>query len=257
MAGRHGGRVAFITGAGGGIGRATALRLADEGASIAAVDLRAEAAKETASLVEQRGGTAVGLAADVRDRAAVNDALQHAAETLGGIDLLVNNAGLVTMESFEELTDESWDLVMDVNLKGAYIVTQLATPFLKRAADGAAIVNFSSIEADIVVSSRGTCQVHYNAAKAGVKLLTKAVAVELARYGIRVNCVAPGPIATGFIPGGNPHAPEVMDFLGQRLLINRLGEPSDVAAAVSFLLSSDASWITGTQLVIDGGWTTR
>jgi glucose 1-dehydrogenase/3-oxoacyl-[acyl-carrier protein] reductase len=107
------------------------------------------------------------------------------------------------------------------------------------------------------VSSQGFCQVHYNASKGGVKMLTKALAVELSRYGIRVNCIAPGPVATGFIPGGDINAPEVMEFLGERLLVPRLAQPEDIAAAASFLLSADASYITGTQLAVDGGWLTR
>ena len=257
MTSRHAGRTAFITGAGAGIGRATAIRLGSEGANVACADIDRSSAQETARLVEATGAKSVGLAADVRDRAAVQAALAETAETFGGMTYLVNNAGLVTMEAFEDLTDDKWDLVMDVNLKGAYIVTQLATPFLASAPEAAAVVNFASIESDVIVSSRGTTQAHYNASKAGIKMLTKATAVELSKYGIRVNCVAPGPIATGFIPGGDPTAPEVMEFLGPRLLIKRMGLPEDVAASVSFLLSDDASYITGTQLVIDGGWLTR
>ncbi|GAA2907096.1 glucose 1-dehydrogenase [Streptosporangium fragile] len=256
MSDRHKGRTALVTGAGSGIGRGIARRLAAEGARVACVDVKHDLADETVALITGEGGRALALSADVRDRAEVSAALEATAEAFGGLDYLVNNAGLVTMSSLEELTDEEWDLVLDVNLKGVYIVTQLALPYLKEAS-GAAVVNLSTVEAEVVVSSQGFCQVHYNASKGGVKMLTKALAVELSRYGVRVNCVAPGPVATGFIPGADITAPEVMEFLGQRLLVKRLAQPEDIAAAASFLLSGDASFITGVQLPVDGGWLTR
>jgi glucose 1-dehydrogenase/3-oxoacyl-[acyl-carrier protein] reductase len=146
--------------------------------------------------------------------------------------------------------------VLDVNLKGYFLVTQAATPHLARAERGA-VVNISTIESEVVVSSQGSCQVHYNASKGGVRMLTKALAVELSRYGVRVNAVAPGPVATGFIPGADLRSPEAMEFMSQRLLVKRVGEPEDVAAAASFLLSDDASYITGVQLPVDGGWLAR
>ncbi|MBB2914583.1 glucose 1-dehydrogenase/3-oxoacyl-[acyl-carrier protein] reductase [Streptosporangium becharense] len=256
MTDRHSGRTALVTGAGSGIGRGIARRLAAEGAQVACVDLKHDLADETVSLITAEGGRALALSADVRDRAEISAALEATVETFGGLDYLVNNAGLVTMSSLEELTDEEWDLVLDVNLKGVYIVTQLALPYLKDS-PGAAVVNLSTVEAEVVVSSQGFCQVHYNASKGGVKMLTKALAVELSRYDIRVNCVAPGPVATNFIPGADLDAPEVMEFLGQRLLVKRLAQPEDIAAAASFLLSGDASFITGVQLPVDGGWLTR
>ncbi|GAA5082588.1 glucose 1-dehydrogenase/3-oxoacyl-[acyl-carrier protein] reductase [Thermocatellispora tengchongensis] len=253
---RHEGRTALVTGAGSGIGRGIARRLAAEGARVACVDVKHDRAAETVSLIAADGGRALALGADVRDRAEVSAALEATADAFGGLDYLVNNAGLVTMSSLEELTDEEWDLVVDVNLKGVYIVTQLALPYLKKATGGA-VLNLSTVEAEVVVSSQGFCQVHYNASKGGVKMLTKALAVELSRYGIRVNCVAPGPVATGFIPGGDITSPEAMEFMGRRLLVDRVGRPEDIAAAASFLLSDDASFITGVQLPVDGGWLTR
>jgi NAD(P)-dependent dehydrogenase (short-subunit alcohol dehydrogenase family) len=137
-----------------------------------------------------------------------------------------------------------------------YLVTRALAPALA-GGDGGAIVNLSTVESEVVVSSRGHPQVHYNASKGGAKMLTKALAVELAHRRIRVNAVAPGPIATSFIPGADIRSQEAWAFMRERLLVPRVGEPEDVAAAVSFLLSDDASFITDAQLPVDGGWLTR
>lgn len=253
----HDNRRALVTGAGSGIGRGIALRLAADGAHVAVLDVNADAAETVCREMEDAGGKGVAVAADVRDRAAVRGAVARAVAALGGLDYLVNNAGLVTMSAFPETTDDEWDLVMDVNCKGMFVVTQEALPFLKAAGEGAAIVNLSTVEAEVVVSSGGSCQVHYNASKGGVKMLTKALAAELSAFGIRVNAVAPGPVATGFIPGVSHDDPAVRQFMDQRLLIKRSGTPADIAAAVSFLLSTDASFITGVHLPVDGGWLVR
>jgi NAD(P)-dependent dehydrogenase (short-subunit alcohol dehydrogenase family) len=253
---RHTGRAAFVTGAGAGIGRAIAARLAAEGCAVACTDIDCERAARTAADITTAGGNATAFAVDVRDREQVQAALDGTAERFGGLNYVVNNAGVVTMHGLAELTDEEWDFVVDVNLKGQFIVAQLAAAFLARATP-AAIVNLSTVEAEVVVSSTGSCQPHYNASKGGVKMLTKALAAELAQHGVRVNAVAPGPIQTGFIPGVDPANIEVPDSVMSRLLIPRLGQPEDIAAATSFLLSDDAAFITGTQLVVDGGWLTR
>lgn len=256
MAFDHSGKVAFITGAGSGIGRATALRLAGEGAAIIVADLRLESAAETVRLVEAAGGRALAVECDVRERATIAAARDAGLAAFGAIHFLVNNAGLVTMESLDELTEEHWDLVVDVNLKGQWLVTQEVNPAIE-AAGGGAIVNLSTIESVAVVSSRGYAQVHYNASKGGVVMLTKALAVELGRKNIRVNAVAPGPIATGFVSLEGITSAEAWEFMSPRLVVPRIGQPEDVAAAISFLLSHDASWITGVQLPVDGGWLTR
>lgn len=250
------GRVALVTGGGGGIGRATCLRLAADGAAVGVLDLRLDAAEATTSSVRAVGGTAVAVAADVRSPEAVASAVSEVVDALGPVTLLVNNAGLVTMSGFDDLTEEEWDLVVDVNLKGVWVVTRAVVPSMADAGGGA-IVNLSTVEADVVVSSTGRAQVHYNASKGGVKMLTKALAVELADRSIRVNAVAPGPVATDFVSLDGIRSPEAWEFMRQRLLVPRVGEPDDVAAAISFLLSSDASWITGVQLPVDGGWLTR
>jgi NAD(P)-dependent dehydrogenase (short-subunit alcohol dehydrogenase family) len=252
----HDGRAAFVTGAGSGIGRAVARRLATEGAAVAVADLRLDAATETAAEIEQSGGRALAIELDVRDPKQATAACDATLGAFGSIRYLVNNAGLVRMSPLDELDEDEWDLVLDTNLKGMYVVTRTLAPAIG-AAGGGAIVNLSTIESEVVVSPAGHPQVHYNASKGGVKMLTKALAVELADRRIRVNAVAPGPIATSFIPGGDLRSPEAQEFISTRLLIDRVGEPEDVAAAVSFLLSDDASFITGVQLPVDGGWLTR
>jgi glucose 1-dehydrogenase/3-oxoacyl-[acyl-carrier protein] reductase len=253
MSERHEGQVAFVTGSGSGIGRATARQLAADGAAVGIADLNDAAAAETVDLIEADGGRALAVHVDVRERALITAAREAVAEAFGPITRLVNCAGLVTMSGLDDLTEEEWDLVLDVNLRGYWLVTQEVS----RSMGGGAVVNISTVESEVVVSSTGSCQVHYNASKGGVKMLTKALAVELAGRGIRVNAVAPGPIATDFVSLDGVTSDEAWEFMKTRLLVPRIGQPEDVARAVSWLLSDEAEWITGIQLPVDGGWLTR
>jgi NAD(P)-dependent dehydrogenase (short-subunit alcohol dehydrogenase family) len=253
--GRHAGRRALVTGAGSGIGRAVARRLAAEGAQVACLDVTGTTAAATAEMITRDGGRPLAVIADVRRSDEVRRAVDDAVSAFGGLDLLVNAAGIVTMSSFDDVTEEEWDRVVDVNMKGYFLVTKATVDALARA-DGAAIVNITTIESEIVCSTTGHCQVHYNASKGGALMLTKALAAELAGRGIRVNAVAPGATNTLFT-GTSFAEPEVFATFADRLLIKRVGEPEDMAAAVSFLLSDDASYITGIQLPVDGGWLVR
>jgi len=216
------------------------------------MDVNEAAAAATVAQIEAAGGQALAATADVRDRTSVEAALQQAMQRFGKVTHLVNNAGIVTMTGLDELTDEEWDLVVDVNLKGQFICAQVLAPAIA-AAGGGAVVNLSTVEAEVVAASGPHCQPHYNASKGGVKMLTKALAHELAPMRIRVNAVAPGPVNTGFA-GIDFESPAVKEAFVRRMLIPRPADPSEIAAAISFLLSDEASFITGTQLLVDGGW---
>jgi NAD(P)-dependent dehydrogenase (short-subunit alcohol dehydrogenase family) len=247
-------RVGFVTGAGSGIGRATARRLAAEGLAVVCSDVDERTAEETAAAIKDGGGRAVACRVDVRSRPDVEAAAALVTKEFGRLTHLVNNAGVVTMHGLDVLTEENWNFVMDVNLKGQFIVTQVLAPLIA-AAGGGAIVNLSTVEAEVVAASGPHCQPHYNASKGGVKMLTKALAHELAPMNIRVNAVAPGPVATSFsgVDMSDPPAGAV-EMFRSRMLIPRAARPEEIAAAIWFLLSDEASFITGTQLVVDGGY---
>ena len=256
MAFDHSGQVALVTGGGSGIGRAISRRLASEGAAVGILDVDPDGAAATVEAITSADGRATACVADVRERGQVQAGVGKVVDAFGAITRLVCNAGLVTMTSFEELTDEEWDLVLDVNLKGQWLVTQEVAPTMAEAGGGA-VVCLSTVESEVVVSSTGRPQVHYNASKGGVRMLTKSLAVALADRNIRVNAVAPGRIATDFVSLEAITSAEAMAGMAERLLVPRIGRPEDVAAAASFLLSDEASWITGVQLPVDGGWLTR
>lgn len=253
---RHENKKAFITGAGSGIGRETALRLSREGAAVLVTDVNLESAEETVRLIEAAGGVALAARVDVRSRQDIQAAVALAKNSWGELHLLVNNAGLVTKHSLADLTEEAWDLVLDVNLKGQFLVAQEVSKLIAESGGGA-IVNLSTIESLVVVTSGATAQPHYSASKGGVPMLTKALAVELSGSNIRVNCVAPGPVATDFFDYEAVTSDAALDFMKQRLLIPRIGQPSDIASAISWLLSDEASFVDGIQLPVDGGWLTR
>lgn len=236
------GRRALVTGAGAGIGRAIAQRLADGGAAVACVDIDGDAANEVA---EDLGRGAVGLTADVGDEASTNAAVDAACDHLGGLDIVVNNVGIVILKGLEESTLNDWDRTMTVNLRSIFLVTRRALPALKSSPD-ASIVNISSVAA-LRYSFIHTA---YTASKGGVVSLTRETAVELAKYGIRVNSVAPGPVKTEALDGLTDS--QLAD-IGLNFLLGRMCQPADIAEAVAFLASPRAACITGVTLPVTGG----
>ena len=166
----------------------------------------------------------------------------------------MNNAGIVAFTPFLELDVKEWDKVHDVNLKAPFLCSQAVAKEMIKAGQGGRIINITSVEAHRVVSSSGHCQPHYNSSKGGLHMLTKAIALELSSYGITCNAVAPGVIQTPFTEKGLA-VPEVKEWVLERLPVGRIGQPQDVANAVLFLAQDDASYVTGSTLVVDGGWT--
>lgn len=240
------GKVALITGAARGIGRAIATGLAEHGAAVA-VNYRASegAALELVKEIAAQGGEALPCRADVSDPGQVAAMIATIVDTWGGIDILVNNAGIMDDNFLVDITLEEWERVINVNLRGAFLCTQAVIPLLQ-ARGGGRIINISS-QAALAGSRR---HVHYATAKAGLLGFTYSLAKELGPYGITVNAVSPGRIVTDMIKERIQGREE--EWL-QQTPLQRLGEPEEVAAAVVFLASEKASYITGTNLQVDGG----
>lgn len=236
------GKVAVVTGGAQGIGRATCERFVADGASVVIADVAEDAGR---ALADALGEKAVFVKTDVTDADSAAAAMQTAADRFGGLDVLVNNAGITKDATLKKMTAEQFDAVVNVNLKGVYLCTQAAVPHLE-ARGGGAILSASSV----VAHNGNFGQTNYVATKAGVIGMTKTWARELGRKGIRVNAVAPGFIATEMVLT----VPEkVLDGLREKTPLQTLGEPSDIAAAYAFLASDDARFITGAVLNVDGG----
>jgi NAD(P)-dependent dehydrogenase (short-subunit alcohol dehydrogenase family) len=237
------GKRALVTGAGSGIGRAIAVALAVEGAKVGCVDVFAETADETARSITDSGGTAWGLQCDVSKRAEVDRVVEALVAQGGGVEIAVNCAGVSSRQPFLEVSEEDWDRVIGVNLTGPFHVMQAAGKVMA-ANGGGCMVNVTSLHAEVAND-----MAPYVASKGGLRQLTKAGAVGLAPYNIRVNSVGPGPIETGMArPTDAPRTPQEL-----RVLRGRIGMPEDVAGAVVFLCSDGADFITGVALYVDGG----
>ncbi|MHB1016368.1 MAG: 3-oxoacyl-[acyl-carrier-protein] reductase [Coriobacteriia bacterium] len=242
------GRVALVTGASRGIGAAVAWRLAAEGASVVVNFAgRADAAAAVVSAIEQGGGSAIAVQADVSDSAACAALVDAAVARFGRIDILVNNAGITRDGLLVRMSDDDWRSVIDTNLSGAFYLARSVGKLMMKQRSGS-IVNMASVVG--VMGNAG--QVNYAAAKAGLIGMTKSIARELAGRGVRVNAVAPGFIATD-MTDALPEA--AREAAVSSIAMGRLGTPEDIAAAVAFLASDDAAYITGQVIAVDGGMT--
>ena len=246
---RLAGRRCLVTGAARGIGRAVAHKMAEHGARVAVTDIDGEAAGEVARSI---GEAAVAIELDVTDAAAWGRAVDAAEQALGGLDVLVNNAGICIPGTVEQLDEADWDLTMDVDLKSVFLGCRAALPALARYAP-ASIVNMSSISGLIA----GHNMAAYNAAKAGVHLLTKSVALHAARrrYGVRCNSVHPAFVDTGMIDdlAKGADAGEIRAKLAGQVPLGRIGTADDVAWAVVYLASEESAFMTGAEIKLDGG----
>jgi NAD(P)-dependent dehydrogenase (short-subunit alcohol dehydrogenase family) len=250
------GKVGLVTGAGSGIGRATAIALAAAGASVVAGDLVAAGLDETVDAIEAAGGKAAPVLGDVRRRDDVAAAIECASSRFGGLDIVVANAAVSIYEEFELQAEETIDLVLDTDLKGALLCAQLAIPELRRRGGGS-IVFLSSVQAYVTLPG---C-VPYAAAKAGLVAAARALAPEVGRHGIRVNAIAPGTIDTPMLQRdlSGMNREEADRFLRQveeANALGRIGRPEEIAEVVVFLASDASSYVTGTAIVADGGYLT-
>jgi len=245
--GKLDGKVALITGAASGIGRATALLFAKEGAKVAIADWAPEGGRETVKMLKEAGGEAIFIEADVSQAADAARMVKTTVDTYGRIDILYNNAGTMgTPTRTAKVTEEDWDLVLGTNLKGVFFGSKYAIPVMLNQGGGV-IINTASITGFIGSPYRAA----YGASKGGVVALTKAVALEYAHKNIRVNCICPGMIRTPMTEYEG--MPVQGDFIPQR----RVGQPEDVARAALYLASDDSAYVTASSLVIDGGWTAQ
>ena len=247
--GRLEGKVALVTGAASGIGSASARRFAAEGAAIAGLDIAKPADADWNAICEAAPAASFHEA-NVRDEETVRAAVKAAAERHGRIDVLLNAAGVSGIGMAHELTSEEWDRVVDINLKGSFLVAKHVLPTMLAQRSGS-IIHVSSVEGIEGLNN----QLAYNVSKGGVILMTRNMAVDYSREGIRVNCLCPGGIETAMTaPLKMKELAAVYEQMQRFHLMERFGRPEEVAAAALFLASDDASFVTGHALVVDGGW---
>lgn len=242
-------KTALVTGAAAGIGKACAMRLAREGVQVGVLDLKLDACEAVVKEIEAAGGKAIALQASIADRGQVTAAVDKLRKAFGPVTIVVNNAGISTFHPFEELTDEHWDKMFEINTKGTFIVTQVVLPDMKAAKWGR-IVNISSSSAQ----TGSVTQVHYSASKGAVVAMTRSLAQELGPHGITVNNIPPGAVMGTVMAEENRHRFQIpMEVFQKMIPVGRTGVAEDIANACSFLCSEDSSYISGQTLGVNGG----
>lgn len=252
MTGRVAGKRALVAGAGGGIGGAAARALAREGASVVCGDVDRAAALACAAEIVAAGGRAVGVHLDVSERASVDAAVATAVAELGGLDVSLDSAGISVTASLLDLDPADWQRVLAVNLTGAFHLGQAAARRMVAQGQGGSIITVTSQLAEVGIPDKTA----YLASKGGARSLTMGMALDLAPHGIRANAIAPGPVLTG-LTRGRFADDETRRWTLARIPLGRLGDPEDLAGAVLYLASDDSRWVTGTTLVVDGGYLAR
>jgi len=244
-------KVAIITGARQGMGKTHALTLAKAGAKVVVSDISEEDCQKVVEEIEKEGGKALAVKCDVSKKKEVEEMVKKTVKKFGKVDILVNNAGICQFKPFLELTEEDWDRTIDINLKGYFLCSQAAAKEIAKQKSGA-IVNIASV----AMGQQGIgflSLVHYCASKGGIVSMTEALALELAPHNIRVNAIAPGIIDTPMI-GSVKKDPKTMEATLGRVPLRRAGKPQEVSNLVLFLASDESSYMTGTAIVVDGGW---
>lgn len=251
------GKVALITGAGRGIGRATAILFAKEGAKVAVVDINTRFGEETVEMIRKDGGEAIFIEADVSKAEDAKRMIETCVEKCGKLDVLFNNAGIVkggkSNDNIEELTEKDWDRLMDVNVKGVFLGCKYAVPYMIKKGGGS-IINAGSIAG--VVARSG--QLSYSTSKGAVVNMTRQLALDLAKYNIRVNATCPGFVSTALVESliaSEPNAEERRRTYESWHPLNRFATPEEIAYAALYLASDESSFVTGMTLLIDGGFT--
>ena len=244
-------KVAIITGAKGGMGKADALLLSKAGAKIVVADISQEECQMVVDEIKKQGGEAIAVKCDVSKEVEVEAMVKKTIDEFGKVDILVNNAGICHFKPFLEMTEEDWDKTLDINLKGYFLCAKACAKEMVKQKSGV-IVNIASIVMGQIGKGMAGLS-HYSASKGGIAALTKTLAVELASYNIRVNAIAPGAIDTP-MASSTKTDPKAMEGIMAMVPLHRMGKAEEIANTVLFLASDASSYITGTIIVVDGGW---
>jgi 2-hydroxycyclohexanecarboxyl-CoA dehydrogenase len=242
-------KTALVTGAAAGIGKACAIKLASEGVQVGVLDLKAEDCAQTVAEIQAAGGKAVALGANIADRAQVTAAVAKLRETFGPVTIVVNNAGITGFVPFKDLTDEQWDKMLEINLKGTFVVTQVVLPDMEAARWGR-IVNISSSSAQ----TGAVNMAHYSASKGAMVSMTRSLAQELGPLGVTVNNIPPGSVMGTIMSEANKERFQIpVETLLETIPVRRMGEPNDIANACAWLCREESGYVTGQTIGVNGG----